>query len=58
MPLNREAASLPGIMGAETHLSLTTRNFAIRPAFRFVGLDHVGDGGELAFFLGSFEATL
>ena len=35
-----------------------TLHLALGPAFRFVGLDRVGDGGELALFLGSFEATL
>src|SRR5262245_8230570 len=43
---------------AQTNLSLSSRHLALWPAAGFVGLDRIGDGGELALFLGSISAAL
>jgi hypothetical protein len=39
-------------------LPLASINLAVWPAEVFVGLDRIGDGRELAFFLGALLASL
>jgi hypothetical protein len=50
------SSAVPRLISAD--LTLATIGLAVRPADSFVGFDRVGDGRELALFLGSLWASL